>query len=511
MPRRVQTLLLALGVAALLAPTPTTAGAAPRAAATELGPGSQPNVVLIMTDDMAKSDLKWMPKTRRLLGRAGMTFEQGLAPNPLCCPARASLLTGQESHNNGVWANTAAHGGYGALSEAPRLPEWLQAAGYRTALLGKHLNNYKSEDAAEEPGWDILDPLVRGVYAYRSFVTWDDGRLHRERGYVTSYLERRTEQVIRKFDRSDSDPFFLWVSHVGPHNAHPRRCTTKACWTPPVPAEQDQGDFAGVRSPTRDLPSYNSRNRNDKPPFMRELPRVSAAKIDETFQRRIESLKSVDRSVAATVQQLRESGELDKTMLVFTSDHGYLLGQHRYKGKRLPYEDSLRVPLLVRGPGVPAGATTDHLTTTVDLNRTIADLADATAPYPLDGASMVPALTDPTASPARTSTILQTGAQTSYEGDGSGIEDEVGDQGWLYRGYRDDRYTYVRYPDGSGESTEAFEELYDRRRDRYQLDNVAGDEAYADVLAQARTRAEALRTCLGATCHQAWEPLPGPR
>jgi len=507
MPRRTLTSLLVLGVAALLAPSPTTAGAAPRAAA-GLTPGSQPNVVLIMTDDMAKSDLKWMPKTRRLLGRAGMTFEQGLAPNPLCCPARASVLTGQESHNNGVWSNKAAHGGFGALSEAPRLPEWLQAAGYRTALLGKHLNGYTSADAAEEPGWDILDSLVRGVYAYRSFTTWDDGRLHPERGYVTSYLEDRTEQVIREFDLSDRDPFFLWVSHVGPHNAYRRRC---ACWTPPIPAEQDQGDFAGVRSPTRDLPSYNSRNRDDKPPFMRELPRVSAAQIDKTFQRRIESLQSVDRSVAATVQQLRESRELDKTMLVFTSDNGYLLGQHRLTGKWLPYEESLRVPLLVRGPGVPAGATTDHLTTTVDLNRTIADLADATAPYALEGASIVPALTDPTASPARTSTILQTGALISYEGDGSGIEDEVGDQGWLYRGYRDLRYTYVKYPDGSGESTEAFEELYDRRRDPYQLDNVAGSEAYADVLAQARTRAEALRTCLGATCHQAWERLPAPR
>lgn len=503
-------LLLALAAGGLLTPSASPVSAGPTSSLPDLGPGSRPNIVLIMTDDMALSDLEQMPRTRRLLGGRGMTFTEGLAPNPVCCPARASVLTGMESHNNGVWSNKAPHGGYGSLTEGTRLPEWLQEAGYRTAFLGKHLNNFTSSSAEQERGWDVLDALVRGVYAYRSFTTWDNGRLHAvRRGYVTDHLSRATGKAIRRFDRDDAAPFFLWAGHVAPHAARPRTCLAGDCWRLPIPASEDKGDFAGVTSPTRSLPSYNHKNGLDKPPFLRPLRRQSRHDIDDRHQRRIESLQSVDRSVAETVRQLRESAELRRTMLVFTSDHGYLLGQHRYVGKRLPYEESLRVPLLVRAPGVPPGATSDQLTTSVDLNRTIVELAGAESPHALDGVSMLPALAG--GEGARSVTLLQSGATVAYEGDGSTLGGEPADHGWLYRGYRDERYTYVRYPDPSGESTQTFEELYDRWVDPYQLSNKVGSDAYEEVLARARKRAQQLATCAGSQCHPPWEVLPPPR
>jgi len=204
----------------------------------------------------------------------------------------------------------------------------------------------------------------------------------------------------------------------------------------------------------------------------------------------------VDRSVAATVERLRRLGELERTLVVFTSDNGYLLGEHRYLGKRLPYEGSVRVPLVVRGPGVRRGARVDHLVTTVDLTRTMAKVSGAQAPYVLDGVGLRPLLTRQGAPAPRAATILQTGAAGSEEA------------GWLYRGYRDARYTYARYPDdGSGSP---YEELYDRVVRPSQVDNVVDDAAYAEVLQLVREHALALRECSGSSCYPDWEPLPQP-
>ena len=498
--RRLLSLLLLCS--GLLAPVVTSTAAASTAARES----TPPNVVLIMTDDMAAGDVKWMPRTRRLLGRHGTTFDQGLAPNPICCPARATLLSGQESHNNGVWTNDGARGGYQALTPGQRLPDWLQAAGYRTAFFGKHLNGFKADDAAAESGWDVADALVRGVYSYRDFTTWDNGSLDRvRRGYVTDHLTEDAVRTIRRFERHDRDPFFAWVSHVGPHKATVPGCSGgKACWQPPVPADRDLGDFDGLRAPSRALPSWNLAGDETKPPFLRNLERLRGREVDTMHERRIETLQSVDRSVAATVRALRDAGELDRTLLVFTSDNGFLLGQFRYLGKRLPYEESIRVPLLVRGPGVEPGARSDQVATAADLTRTIVDLAGATPTHALDGVSLVPAFAG--RATGRSATILQTGAAIDPEGDE--VIDGVDDHGWLYRGYRDARWTYARYPDPRGAGSPAFEELYDRDSDPFELHNLAQDPAYQRVLHEAQRRAAELSRCTGDLCHQGWESIP---
>jgi N-acetylglucosamine-6-sulfatase len=494
--------LLGLALGAPQAPTHDTAA---RAATTEVGlpaalplaHGSQPNIVLVMTDDMTVSDLRWMPQTRRLLGRHGTTFTEAIAPNPLCCPARAALITGLESHNSGVWSNSGRYGGYQALHRTSRLQHWLRGAGYRTAFLGKHLNGYTPRRTGPEGGWTVHDPLVRGIYSYRRFASWNDGDIRWVRhGYVTQYLTQATKGVLRRFEHRDAAPFFVWVSHVAPHNSLRPGCTGAGCWAPPRPALRDWGDLRGVRAPELASASFNQDGGADKPYFLRGLDAWDEADIQRLFQRRIESLQAVDRSVAATVAQLRRLGELRRTLFVFTSDNGYLLGEHRYVGKRLPYEGSVRVPLLVRGPGVLQGATVHDLVTTPDLTRTFVHVAGAEPAYPLDGVVLRGLLTDRRAAPPRAATILQTGGPAPYA------------PHWAYRGYRDARYTYARYPDdGSGS---VYEELYDRRLDPSELDNVAGSPAYAEVLRLVQERARTLLTCSGATCHPDWPALPGP-
>ena len=249
LPTRVLLPLLLVTLAVL---APVTSGSARTPAAAERGPDPRPNVVLIMTDDMAASDLEWMPRTRRLLGRAGTTFDQGLAPNPMCCPARATVLTGQESHNNGVWSNAEPHGGYSALPTGTRLPDWLQEAGYRTAFLGKHLNGFREDDAAREDGWDVLDALVRGVYSYRSFMTWDDGAVTRSATATSpttwATAPGRSSAASRRTTAHRSSP---GSPTSGPTTPGTTGAPPRGCWRPPVPARRDRGDFAGVRVASR--------------------------------------------------------------------------------------------------------------------------------------------------------------------------------------------------------------------------------------------------------------------
>ena len=481
---------------AALAPVAAHRSPVRPAAAPPLAPGSQPNVVVVMTDDMTASDLRWMPRTRRLLGRAGTTFTDAISPNPLCCPARAAFITGLESHNSGVWSNQPPDGGYQALNRHRLLPLWLKRAGYRTAFLGKHLNGYQPDRPRPERGWTVHDPLVRGIYSYRNFTTWNDGEPRSvEHGYITQHLSESTDDVLRRFERRDARPFFLWVAHVAPHGARVNDCETR-CLKPPRPAHQDRGDFADTPAPSRSSEAFNRDGGADKPFFLRNREPRNEDNVQRWFARRIESLQSVDRSVAATIEQLRRRGELGRTLVVFTSDNGYILGEHRYLGKQLPYEASVQVPLLVRGPGVRRGARVDHLVTTPDLTRTIIRAAGARPPYPLDGVNLRRVLTRRGSPAPRSATILQTG--------GAGSEVPA----WLYRGYRDERYTYARYPDdGSGSP---YEELYDREVNPSQIDNVADEPAYADVLQQVRNRARALHDCSGSPCHPDWEPLPSP-
>jgi N-acetylglucosamine-6-sulfatase len=462
-------------------------------------PGEPTNVVLITTDDMAASDLRWMPKTRALIGGgAGVSFADSVSPHPLCCPARAEMLTGQFAQNNKVRSNRAPYGGYFQLDSSNTLPVWLQRSGYQTAFMGKYLNEYGFRDLhAVPPGWDSWHGTVQNTYDYYDFTVNANGSVrHFDGEYQTDYYADLTENLVPKLAARER-PFFLWQSHLAPHGACSTQLSVEGshCWMPAMPSLTYDGFAEGVVPPGREDPAYNERDVSDKPQHIRGLAPFTSAqqeKVREVYQHRVEALRSVDDAVARTVDALERAGELDNTLLIFTSDNGYLLGQHRYVGKTLPYEPSLQVPLLMRGPSIPAGVRRESTTATVDLAPTVLAAADAEAGLPVDGRNLLP-LARGEGSDWDT-LLVQGGPRTPAEG-----------PGWFYRGVRTDRYTYIEYR----QSREV--ELYDRRRDPHQLHNLAGRAAYARVQAELRRRLLQLQDCAGQDCRRDYGPLPRPR
>jgi N-acetylglucosamine-6-sulfatase len=458
-------------------------------------PGEPTNVVMITADDAAASDLRWMPKTRALIGRAGVTFTDSLAPHPLCCPARAMMMTGQFAQNNGVRTNGWPSGGYYKLDQTNTLPVWMKAAGYETAMVGKYMNEYAMRDPDEEPpGWDHWRAPARyGDYDYYNYRVNVDGVLHDLRGtYSSDYYTEESEQLIRQMS-SDDQPFFLWQSHVAPHTACPTLATADDCWGYPTPSAQYAHSFDHVVPPQLRDPSYNERDVSDKPQKFAQAPPLDRSEkhhLTELFQRRIESLQSVDDAVARTIATLDEVGELDNTLVIFASDNGYLLGEHRTAGKNLGYEPSLRVPLLMRGPSVPAGVRSDETVGLVDLAPTIAAVGGADPGLRVDGRNLLPVASGE--KPGWDTMLVQAGPRSKDT------------SGWFFRGVRTDRYTYLEYRSGEVE-------LYDRRRDPSELRNVAGDPAYARTQAELRRRLQRLQDCAGAECRQRFGPVPPPR
>lgn len=459
-----------------------------RAAATvpaASAPPERPNIVLITTDDQATSELRWMPRTRELLGDGGVRFSNFISPNPLCCPARASILTGQYSHNNNVRANSGTFGGYGALDNTRTVATWLQDSGYRTAFVGKYLNPYAG-DPPTQPGWDVWDALIDGTYRYFDYTMTGNGTpVTYTDVHSNDTIAARTRELVTDFSAS-STPFFVWASYVAPHGV----CRTSAeggCWYSPRPAARHETVLADEIAPQLSKPSFNEDVR-DKPRMVSRLPEVDPALVQETFTERIRSLASVDEAVADTVAALEESGELSNTVIVFTSDNGYLLGEHRHVGKVVPYEESLSVPMLVRGPGIPAGQVRTQATSLIDLAPTFVSLAGAEPDLVLDGRNLMPFARHDRALPRPTQLIT-----TSRHG-----------RKVTYVGVRTGRYTYVRWPYG-------FTELYDRRVDPGQLHNMAGWARYREVERALGRRLRVMRDCSGPECQVTFPALPAPR
>src|SRR5215216_4142946 len=249
---------------------------------------AQPNIVFILTDDMRKDDLKYMPKTNSLLSQKGMRFENAFVSNALCCPSRATIMRGQYSHNNGVWSNSSTHsssitsGGLQAYqdngNEADNVATRLQDAGYRTGLFGKYLNGYTN---------------------YFEYNVNDDGTIRhygtKDSDYRTDVLSRKTNAFISK-GAAQSTPFFAYVAPNAPH-------------PPATPAPRDVHTYDGVKAPR--LPSFNEKDVSDKPSWIRKRPMLSAdaiSAIDARHEHRVESLQAVDDLVQGVVSTLKNSG-----------------------------------------------------------------------------------------------------------------------------------------------------------------------------------------------------------
>lgn len=446
---------------------------------------AQPNIVVIMTDDqddMGSLDL--MPEVQKLLIEKGVRFVNSFVDTSLCCPSRSTLMTGQSAVNHSVRGNAAPDGGYYAFQprEANALGVWLQRAGYHTALMGKVMNRYGNEDATHVmPGWDEWRAIVRPFEAYYANRLNVNGAVTQlgATDYITDYLAGAAVTYIERREGL-ARPFFLLLTPPAPHNSGNGGA-------PPVPPPRHDGAMATHQFETG--ANFNEADASDKPSIVRNLPPLDEAGISAMAvkrQKRAESLMAVDDMVRRVVSALRRTGALENTVIVFTSDNGFAVGEHRWEGKRLPYEESIRVPLVIRGPGVPEGETRNQLVSNVDLSVTLMDLAGALPGNIVDGRSLAPVLAD-AAAPWRT--VL------GIHGADSGI---------YFNGARSSTMMFAQYQTAAGIE----EEFYELVSDPYQLNNRVADQACSAAVAFMRQQAMSLASCSGASC---WveEPVPG--
>ena len=458
----------------------------PERAAHRTGPeeaATRPNIVVVMTDDQTLEQMSALPEVRRLIGTQGVKFKRFYVTDPLCCPSRATFLTGQYAHNTGVISDSGPDA-VDALREQDTLAVWLQQAGYRTAFVGKYLNGYGVDGGAGvPPGWSEWKALIEPTtQAYFDYELNEDGEITRYGGapddYKTRVLGHLAVDAVRHAARGNR-PLFLYLGFNAPH-------------APSTPPPADAGSLADVRAPRS--PAFNEADLADKPSFLRGRPPLAAgatARIDDRNERALESLAEVDRQVASLVEALRDKEELGDTYILFTSDNGYLDGEHRIEfGKLLAYEPASRMPLLVRGPGIPAGETSDALVGNVDLAPTIAQIADAKPTVEVDGHSLLSLARNPERSTDR-ALLLE-----------SLVRDRSVDYGYRYAAIRSGHFLYVEYETGD-------EELYNLARDPYELRSVAGDPRYAAKRRALEAGLDELRDCRARGCEVTVEPTRG--
>ena len=444
------------------------------------------NVVVIMTDDQTQAALATMPNVNNLIGAEGTTFDQAIDSFPLCCPSRATNLTGQYAHNHGVLHNAPPFGGFLRLDSTNTLPVWLQNAGYRTMHVGRYLNGYEARYGILAGWTDWVGLPHSSAFNYVAWKAFDHGVVKsypdaaHPGEYLTDFESRRAAELIDQASPGDQ-PFYLNVWYTAPHRGQPRDPDDPRRPGTPSPAPWHRDAYANVRMPR--TPSFNEKNMYDKPQVVADRPRLSpefAAGVEENWRQENEALMSVDEGVAQIVEALRRNGELENTLIVFLSDNGFMHGEHRALAEKvLPYEESIRIPLVMRGPGVPHGRVDGRLVANVDVTSTILDATDVLPGRIQDGRSLLELLTDPGAEWGRD--IL--------------IENGRGANGVpAYRGIRTYRFLYVEH-----RTTGEFE-LYDLANDPFELQSVDGHEQYAKVQRDLHTRLRQLVSCVGVDC-----------
>ncbi|MES1247355.1 MAG: sulfatase [Actinomycetota bacterium] len=453
---RLRTLLLVGATAGLACAVAATAGSA-RAVA-RVRASKRLNVVVILSDDERLDGSKVMKDVSRLLAGHGITFTDYHVTTSECGPSRASILTGQYSHHTGVLDNFGRHS-YPAFDKQSNLAVWLHRKGYQTALVGKYLNDYTKYGHNEiPPGWDdwqVMDSVP--MEEYYNYSINDNGRLEHygdaPQDYSTTVLTKKAVDFIHRARK----PFFLYFAPIAPH-------------LPAIPAKQDQGKLENIAP--LNTPSVNEADIGDKPwrAWHRDLLKAAADLYhDHVRVRQLESLLSLDRSVKQVVSALRGRHELNNTVIVYTSDNGFLWGEHRLGGKIWPYEESTHVPLVVRTPWTHGRSFDRKAVLNIDLAPTISALAGVKPPAKMDGRSFVPLLHGERV-PWRKSFLVEYLGRNLLPVGGPPP----------YVAVHTDRYLYIEYRNG-------WRELYDLRHDPWELDNVADAKSYASVRAELHT------------------------
>jgi arylsulfatase A-like enzyme len=471
------------------APTPTREpriGIEPTAAqdTTVLPMEERPNFVFILTDDLdgVLGTIDYMPYLKEHLIDQGTSLDEFFITTPVCCPSRVSFLRGQYTHNHKVYTNNPPAGSYEKFNlqghEASTIGTWLQSAGYRTCFMGKYMNHYPFRDQSNyvPPGWTEWYSPVRGKPYYSFNYLMNENGQWVEYGenpedYLTDVLSGKATQFIRKVE-SDPSPFLVYISTFMPHG-------------PYLPAPRHSEDFPGLSAPR--TASFNEEDVSDKPDGLRYDPPLTEeqlSEIDEVYRLRVQSMQAIDEMIHALLTTLEEVGELENTYIIFTSDNGYHLGQHRVQtGKDLPYDEATHVPFIIRGPQIPKGESLkDIIANNVDFAPTVAALAGVVPPDFVDGRSLVPFLHQKEAIPEKWRRVMP----LSFYGHTREQTDNVSPN---YLGLRTSEYLYAEYNDG-------FQEYYDLEKDPAQMENIADQvdpqklEYFSTWLAEFNTSSE---------------------
>ncbi|MEU4694233.1 sulfatase [Actinoplanes sp. NPDC023714] len=484
---------VAAAVASLLAVTActtTSAAPAPSASVGTAAPSAvaspvRPNIVLVLTDDLSKNLVPYMPNVLRMQ-KEGTTFTNYTVTDSLCCPSRASLFKGQFPHNTGIYKNHGSDGGFKLFhsrgQESSTFATDLRAAGYRTGFFGKYLNEYLPATSFEggkpyvPPGWD---QWFAGGNAYDNFnyALNENGVVKKYGKKPADYLTDVLSAKAADFIRTSQSPFMMEISTYAPH-------------APFTPAPRDADLFAGLKNPKG--AAYDKLPQN-APAWLATHPRLNAqqkSRMDVEFRKRVQSVQSVDRMIGTLRETLTKAGVADRTVVMFASDNGYHMGEYTLpSGKQTAFDTDVNVPLVVAGHGVKAGQTVEAVVENTDLRPTFADLAGAPAPAEADGSSIRQLLAGETPAQWRKAALIEhrdpatDPADPDYEHDSINIPP-------TYDALRTATFTWVQYVDGT-------REFYDRTTDPNQLRNLAGTLPPARV-AELEAAVKAMTACAGA-------------
>lgn len=405
----------------------------------------RPNFLLIITDDQRYDSMQYMPETQAWIFDQGVTFQYGYITTPLCCPSRSSILTGQYAHNTGVHEN-------GDKLTRRTFPEDLHENGYSTALVGKYLNSWKGEP---RPEFDFWVSYFKGEVRYDDPPLNVNGKWSKHSGYISDILGDYAIQYIQQA-APQNKPFALIFAPNAPHE-------------PSTPYAADLGLFPDL--PPYRPPSFNEADTSDKNAWFQNRPLLTEAEIAELDKARrdqILTLVALDRNIGRIMQALKDSGELDKTVVIFLSDNGKFWGEHRITSKNSFYEEATHVPFAVRYPPLIPAPYVDEksIVANIDIAPTFYQLAEMPIPSTVDGWSL-----------------------TKLFG-GEAWRQDLLIEGWPPRGeyaaLRTDCYVYA---ETNGDRAE----LYNLKLDPYQLTNIADDPANQALIADFKKRLDAIR------------------
>ncbi len=435
---------------------------------------SRPNIILILTDDQPVSTLAYMPNVQKELVAHGVTFSEAFSTTPLCCPSRASILTGLYVFHHGVKTNRAPDGGALAFNDKSTLAVWLHQAGYRTALMGKYLNG--SDELPEgyvPPGWDEWQVFLKRdpdlAYYYNYTLSENGTAVQHGRNasdYSTDLLAKRAVQFIKD---SGDKPFFLMLSVFAPHETYQPAARHKDLF-------KTDAEFQRYRPP-----SYFEADLSDKPGWVSQIKPANKDYVDHVYERILRTLMSVDDAVGDLTRVLDERQIRNNTVIIYMTDNGMAMGENGIFGKNCGYDPCLHLPFVISYPPLTPSARQDNnLVLNIDIAPTIMDFAGLTPPSVLDGQSILPLLKDPSAN-WRDGFLIE-----HYQDKGDVEESALAAIIPGYVGFRTKEWKYIEYATGE-------RELYDLVNDPWEMNNIAGQPGHEDVIAELQDKIKKLR------------------